>query len=94
MILPLTDVVRRYDEGRKNQSGGLWWGRGHMPKVAYINLLANLTYCIMMKMLSRDLQNNGDEFCGGLWKDGAEGGCSSVKRRGCELLSHILCKIS
>ena len=40
-------MVRRYDEGRKHQSGG-WWG-GHVLKVAYINLLANLTYCIMMK---------------------------------------------
>ena len=43
----------------------------------------------MMKMLSRDLQNNGDQFCGGLQKDGAEGGCSSVKRRAYELLSNI-----
>ena len=31
-------------------------------------LLANLIYCIMMKMLSRNLQNNGDGFCGGLWR--------------------------
>ena len=30
-----------------------------------------------MKMLYRNLQNNGDEFCGGLWKDGAGGGCGS-----------------
>ena len=37
-------------------------------------------------MLSRNLQNNGDEFCGGLWQDGA-GGCG---RRVCELLSKIL----
>ena len=43
----------------------------------------------MMKMLSRNLQNNGDEFCGGLWKDGAGGGCGSVKRRAYELLSKI-----
>ena len=57
-----------------------------MLKVAYINLLANLTYCIMMKMLSRNLQNNVNEFCGGLWQDGA-GGCG---RRACELLSKIL----
>ena len=68
-------------------------GEGTYAQGCLHNLLANFTYCIMMKMLSRDLQNNGDEFCGGLWKDGAEGGCSSVKRRGCELLSHILCKI-
>ena len=59
-------MVRRYDEGRKHQSGR-WWG-GHVLKVAYIKLLANLTYCIMMKMLSRNLQNNGDGFCGGLWR--------------------------
>ena len=31
----------------------------------------------MMKMLSRNLQNNGDEFYGGLWKDGAGEGCGS-----------------
>ena len=68
-------------------------GEGTCAQGCLHNLLADLTYCIMMKMLSRDLQNNGDEFCGGLWKDGAEGGCSSVKRRGCEPLSHILCKI-
>ena len=60
---------------------------GHVLKVAYINLLANLTYCVMMKMLSRNLQNNGDEFCGGLWQDGAGGGCG---RRACELLSKII----
>ena len=60
-------------------------GGGHVLKVAYINVLANLTYCIMMKMLSRNLQNNGDEFCGGLWQDGAGGGCG---RRACELLSN------
>ena len=42
---------------------------GHVLKVAYIKLLANLTYCIMMKMLSRNLQNNGDEFGGGLWRN-------------------------
>ena len=77
-------MVRRYDEGRKHQSGG-WWG-GHVLKVAYINLLADLTYCIMMKMCCRNLQNNGDEFCGGLWKDGAGGACG---RRACELLSKI-----
>ena len=47
-------------------------GGGHVLKVAYINVLANLTYCIMMKMLSRNLQNNGDEFCGGLWQMGQE----------------------
>ena len=74
-------MVRRYDEGRKHRSGG-WWG-GHVLKVAYINLIANL---IMMKMLSRTLQNNGDEFCGGLWEDGAGGGHG---RRACELLSKI-----
>ena len=68
-------------------------GGGDMCSRFLHNLLANLTYCIMMKMLPRGLQNNGDEFCGGLWKDGAEGGYSSVKRRGCEPLSHILCKI-
>ena len=60
-------MVRRYDEGRKHQSGG-WWG-GHVLKVAYINLLANLTYCIMLKMFSRNLQNTRDEFCGGLWRN-------------------------
>ena len=69
-------------------------GEGTCAQGCLNDLLANLTYCIMMKMLSRDLQNNGDEFCGGLWKDGTERGCSSVKRRGCEPLSHILCKIS
>ena len=58
-----------------------------MLKVAYINLLANLTYCIMMKILSRNLQNNAKEFCSGLWQDGAGGGCG---RRACELLSKIL----
>ena len=58
-----------------------------MLKVVYINLLANLTYCIMMKMLSRNLQNNVNEFCGGLWQDGAGGGRG---RRACELLSKIL----
>ena len=58
-----------------------------MLKVAYINLLANLTYCIMMKMLFRNLQNNVNEFCGGLWQDEAGGGCG---RRVCELLSKIL----
>ena len=57
-----------------------------MLKVAYINLLANLTDSIMIKMLSRNLQNNEDEFCAGLWQDGA-GGCG---RRVCELLSKIL----
>ena len=57
-----------------------------MLKVAYINLLANLTYCVMIKMLSRNLQNNVNELCGGLWQDGAGGGCG---RRACELLSKI-----
>ena len=55
------------------------------------NLLANLTCCIMMKMLSRNLQNNRDEFCGGLWQDGAGGGCG---RRACELLSKIKVNLS
>ena len=61
-------------------------GGGHVLKVAYINSLANLTHYIMMKMLSRNLQNNGDEFCGGLRQDGAGGGCG---RKVCELLSKI-----
>ena len=64
---------------------------GHVLKVAYINLLANLTYCIMMKMLSSNLQNNVNEFCGGLWQDGAGGGCG---RRACELLSKIKANLS
>ena len=55
------------------------------------NLLANLTCCIMMKLLSRKLQNNGDEFCGGLWKDGAGRGHG---RSVCELLSKIKVNLS
>ena len=74
-------MVRRYDEGRKHKSGG-----GTCAPGCLHNLLANLTCCIMMKLLYRKLQNNRDEFCGGLWKDGAGGGCG---RRVCELLSKI-----
>ena len=46
-------MVRRYEEGRKHQSGG-WWGQ-HVLKVAYINLLANLTYCTLMKLLCPEI---------------------------------------
>ena len=63
---------------RAGNTKGVGGGGGHVLKVAYINSLANLTYCIMMKMLN--------EFWGGLWQDGAGGGRG---RKVCELLSKI-----